>query len=31
VRIGLRVQARVARQDGRGLVLFQPAQTGGGA
>jgi len=28
VRIGLRVQARVAQQDGRGLVLFRPAQEG---
>lgn len=31
VRIGLRVQAHVAQQDGRGLVLFQPVAQGGAA
>ena len=31
VRIGQRVQARVAQKDGRGLVLFQPAAQGGAA
>ena len=31
VRIGQRVQARVAQTDGRGLVLFQPAAQGGAA
>ena len=31
VRIGLRVQAQVVQKDGRGLVLFQPAQDQGAA
>ena len=31
VRIGQRVQAHVAQKDGRGLVLFQPAQEQGAA
>ena len=31
VAIGQRVQAHVARKDGRGLVLFQPAAEGGAA
>ncbi|QNP48866.1 Zn-ribbon domain-containing OB-fold protein [Diaphorobacter aerolatus] len=29
VKIGQRVQARVAQKDGRGLVLFQPAANSG--